>query len=449
MQRLLFSSLKITRRPPQLCTLMVSSPRSRSFVSSVPAAHNTADEKDTAVKNEPSAEPSSAWTHNEENKNRYRPSGYHPTQVGDEHAGGRYTITGKLGWGEYSTVWLARDNEANIDVALKIMTDEASQAPELHELEYFQRLRRQNPSHVGYFHIVHLNDSFYIDGPHGKHLCIVTEMAICNLLSLAEVCFTGNRVPEYGAKLVMRDVLSALDYVHNDCNIIHTDVKITNVVVTVPRDTIPKEGLGTLIHAQQHTFPVSADNDTPVSITQSTPFVPNLDGGSKAWGPLNFKLIDFGVACYADKTSEHFTQEVCPVGIRPPEVALRAGWGKSVDIWSAGCMLYGMLVGRPLFPVRCDPLFLPAYQVQALGEFPPSLRNRSRLSGAWFNEDGSLRHKDLFPKTSLEALVEEQSGGALTLSPNCLDFMRRMLTIEPNERAGAEELLSHRWLNSN
>ncbi|KAK0437371.1 hypothetical protein EV421DRAFT_1681420, partial [Armillaria borealis] len=53
-------------------------------------------------------------TLHEENKNRYRPGGYHPTRVGDEYARGRYTITGKLGWGEYSTVWLARDNEANM-----------------------------------------------------------------------------------------------------------------------------------------------------------------------------------------------------------------------------------------------------------------------------------------------------------------------------------------------
>ncbi len=47
----------------------------------------------------------------------------------------------------------------------------------------------------------------------------------------------------------------------------------------------------------------------------------------------------YSEACYADKTDEHFTQAVCPVGIRPPEVALHAGWGKPVDIWSAGCMV--------------------------------------------------------------------------------------------------------------
>ncbi len=168
-------------------------------------------------------------------------------------------------------------------------------------LEYFRHLHRQNPSHVGYSHIVHLTDSFYIDGPHGKHLCIVTEMAICNLLSLAEECFTGNRVPEYGAKLVMRDVLSALDYVHNECNIIHTGRSSVFSLSCYfqpflrrqnherrgdsPTRHGPQGGFGYSNRAQQHTFPVSADNDTPVSITQSTPFVPNLDGGPQGVGP--------------------------------------------------------------------------------------------------------------------------------------------------------------------
>ncbi len=99
--------------------------------------------------------------------------------------------------------------------------DEATQAPELRELEFFQHLRRQNPGHVGYPYVVHLTDSFYIDRPHGRHLCVVTEMALCNLLSIAEQSCSEYRIPEYGAKRVIQDVLSALDYVHNDCNIIH------------------------------------------------------------------------------------------------------------------------------------------------------------------------------------------------------------------------------------
>ncbi|KAK0200226.1 hypothetical protein DFS33DRAFT_1359925 [Desarmillaria ectypa] len=114
----------------------------------------------------------------------------------------------------------------------------------------------------------HLTDSFYIDAPHGRHLCIVTEIALCNLLFVAEKSFTDYRIPECGAKRVIRDVLSALDYVHNDCNIIHT----------VPQEAMPEEGLGTLIPARQHTFPVSTDNDTPVTITNSTQIVPDLNG---------------------------------------------------------------------------------------------------------------------------------------------------------------------------
>lgn len=55
-----------------------------------------------------------AWALEEENKIRYITGGCHPAQVGDNYAGGRYTITGKLGWGEYSTVWLARDKQANM-----------------------------------------------------------------------------------------------------------------------------------------------------------------------------------------------------------------------------------------------------------------------------------------------------------------------------------------------
>lgn len=39
----------------------------------------------------------------------YRKGGYHPTHLGDTFNDGRYKIMHKLGWGSYSTVWLAKD----------------------------------------------------------------------------------------------------------------------------------------------------------------------------------------------------------------------------------------------------------------------------------------------------------------------------------------------------
>lgn len=47
--------------------------------------------------------------HTQEKMNRYRPGGFHPVCLGDTFKDGRYKIYHKLGWGGFSTVWLARD----------------------------------------------------------------------------------------------------------------------------------------------------------------------------------------------------------------------------------------------------------------------------------------------------------------------------------------------------
>jgi len=41
----------------------------------------------------------------------YRPGGYHPVHLGDVY-GQKYRVIHKLGFGAYSTVWLARDLES-------------------------------------------------------------------------------------------------------------------------------------------------------------------------------------------------------------------------------------------------------------------------------------------------------------------------------------------------
>jgi hypothetical protein len=46
----------------------------------------------------------------EEDLEDYCKGGYHPVEPGQLYKNGRYTVVRKLGWGHFSTVWLARDN---------------------------------------------------------------------------------------------------------------------------------------------------------------------------------------------------------------------------------------------------------------------------------------------------------------------------------------------------
>ncbi len=49
----------------------------------------------------------------------YKINGYHPVHIG-EILLKRYVIIQKLGWGHFSTVWLAKDFKYNTYVAIKI-----------------------------------------------------------------------------------------------------------------------------------------------------------------------------------------------------------------------------------------------------------------------------------------------------------------------------------------
>lgn len=51
----------------------------------------------------------SILSNEEEDLEDYRKGGYHSVAIGDKFSNGRYVIIRKLGWGHFSTVWLARD----------------------------------------------------------------------------------------------------------------------------------------------------------------------------------------------------------------------------------------------------------------------------------------------------------------------------------------------------
>ena len=50
-------------------------------------------------------------TEDEEDWEDYVKGGYHPVHIGDTFSDDRYVVVRKLGWGHFSTVWLANDTK--------------------------------------------------------------------------------------------------------------------------------------------------------------------------------------------------------------------------------------------------------------------------------------------------------------------------------------------------
>lgn len=58
-----------------------------------------------------SSHSASIMTEDEEDYEDYCKGGYHPVKIGDTFSDGRYVVVRKLGWGHFSTVWLAKDQK--------------------------------------------------------------------------------------------------------------------------------------------------------------------------------------------------------------------------------------------------------------------------------------------------------------------------------------------------
>lgn len=95
-----------------------------------------------------------------------------------------------------------------------------------------QRVVTSSPSHAGRHHVVGLVDNFRHSGPNGSHVCMVFEVLGENLLGLIKR-YQHRGVPQPIVKQIAKQVLLGLDYLHNECRIIHTDLKPENVLICI------------------------------------------------------------------------------------------------------------------------------------------------------------------------------------------------------------------------
>ena len=169
----------------------------------------------------------------------------------------RYIVIQKLGWGHFSTVWLAKDLKYNTFVALKVQKS----APHYLEAAYdeveileqvssywkkdawiesarkYIDLGPNNTANMDSCFSVQLLNSFLHYGPNGKHFVMVFEIMGVNLLDIIRR-YDYKGIPIPLVRAMAKQVLIGLDYLHRICKIIHTDLKPENVLLSLTKEQI-------------------------------------------------------------------------------------------------------------------------------------------------------------------------------------------------------------------
>ncbi|POM73387.1 CAMK protein Kinase [Phytophthora palmivora] len=125
----------------------------------------------------------------------------------------------------------------------------------------------------------------------------------------------------------------------------------------------------------------------------------------------SMKLIDFGQSFRLhDGTCRKI--EACTVAYTSPEFIHHRESGCAMDVWALGVVLYIVLCGLHPFDPMDDAT------------------------------DEELQQR------ILKGNFERESAGWACMSDNARDLVRRMLTVDPEKRINAAQVLEHEWLNS-
>ncbi|KAJ7842901.1 kinase-like domain-containing protein [Mycena leptocephala] len=367
----------------------------------------------------------------------YAPGGLCPVKLGDLVGPGtppRYRIIFKLGFGSFSTVWLAHDSLESRNVALKFV--QAKSTARSQEADVLERLRALNPTAEEHY-VIQLLDSFEHTSANGIHQ---------SLLAPDSPYF---KFQPQATKDILRQTIKGLAYIHSH-GIAHGDLYPANFGIAVPeihrfdevafwhQATYPP--LRTMIpfspHCDPHSYPpyLCGNLDLGEFLGVRAPDILGC--------PLSVRILDFGSAYIVDGSAP--PRPLTPPFYAAPEivfpkVALNiedSPWDQRSDIWSLGVTFNELVGAGGLFPeLMFDDTELPHYMVCICGELPDAWRDHidSRPWPLDFAPDMTEEFWDERKEFFAQLGVEDP--------PGLVRLMRRMLVLDPAKRPSAQELL--------
>jgi len=331
----------------------------------------------------------------------------------------RYHALSNLGSGTFGQVFECSVSGSEERVAIKVIKNQAAYYHQARvEIGILQLLNTQADPHDER-HIVRLKDFFMYHG----HLCLAFELLNLNLYELIR----RNKFRGLSLSLVrvfITHILEALAVLKGS-SIIHCDIKPENILL---KDA--KSG--------------------------------------------EVKLIDFGSACFKNRTIYTYIQSRF---YRSPEVVLGYAYTESVDMWSLGCVAAELFLGLPLFPAASEYDLLSRI-TETIGPVPRSILVYSRHASKYYTYSNFVsetdprlltaaefqalhmkkvsKGKQYFKHTLLRDIIhgypfkagmtEDEKKAQIEQRECFVDFLLSLLNVDPRLRLTPLEALSHPFI---